>query len=90
MNINLLNTPSELYLGSDAATAQALGPRRFSSAARAIRFAMEHAAPVSLRGAVLRIGSLTLGPNQIRNLHDQMPREASLGGRTRRAGRTSH
>jgi len=33
---------------------------------------MEQAAPVSLRGALLRIGGQTLGPEQIRSLHRQM------------------
>ena len=55
MNTHILNSPSELFLGSDVATALAQGARRFSSAAKAVRFAMEQAAPVSLRGARLRI-----------------------------------
>lgn len=69
MNTHILNAPGELFLGSDPDTATALGPRRFSSAAKAVRFAMEHAAPVSLRGAMLRVGDLTFGPHQIRHLH---------------------
>ena len=46
---------AELYLGSDRIIAAAQGPRKFSSAAKALRFAIEEAPPVSLRGARLRI-----------------------------------
>lgn len=74
MNIDILNAPGELFLGSDIATARALGARRFTPAAKAIRFAMEHAAPVSLRGAMLCIGERKLGSRQIRRLHRQMTR----------------
>jgi len=69
---NLLTHPAELFLGSDAATAMAQGARRFGTAAQAVRFAMEHAAPVSLHGALLRTGGRTLGPRQIRALHRQI------------------
>ena len=48
---------AELYLGSDRLSAMAQGPRAFGSAAKALRFAIEEAAPVSLRGARLRIGA---------------------------------
>lgn len=72
MNTHNLNLPGDLFLGSDAHTAFAQGARRFSSAAKAVRFAMEQAAPVSLRGALLRINGETLGPDQIRTLHSQM------------------
>ncbi len=72
MNTHILNSPSELFLGSDVATALAQGARRFSSAAKAVRFAMEQAAPVSLHGAMLKIDGQTLGPDQIRSLHQQM------------------
>ena len=47
---------AELYLGSDRQSARAHGPRTFASAAKALRFAIEEAAPVSLRGARLEIG----------------------------------
>ncbi|HZY68186.1 MAG TPA: hypothetical protein VFE52_06340 [Devosia sp.] len=47
---------AELYLGSDRQSAVANGPRAFGSAAKALRFAIEEAAPVSLRGARLLIG----------------------------------
>lgn len=83
MNTDILNAPGELFLGSDTVTAQASGARQFRSAAQAVRFAMEQAAPVSLRGALLRIGQMTLGPRQIRRLHAQM--EAL--GQARRPGR---
>ena len=52
---------AELYLGSDRHSAAALGPRVFRSAAQALRFAIEEAAPVSLRGARLRIGARSFG-----------------------------
>lgn len=50
---------AELYLGSDKQTAMAQGPRAFTSAAKALRFAIEEAAPVSLRGARLAVGAKT-------------------------------
>jgi hypothetical protein len=50
---------AELYLGSDRTTAFAQGPRAFGSAAKALRFAIEEAAPVSLRGARLTFGGKT-------------------------------
>lgn len=46
---------AELYLGSDLHTALAQGARSFATAAQAIRFAFEEAAPVSLRGAMLKL-----------------------------------
>ncbi|SFV30149.1 hypothetical protein SAMN05216456_0926 [Devosia crocina] len=72
MNTHNLSAPGHLFLGSDIQTARALGARRFSSAAKAVRFAMEQAAPVSLRGAMLLVGEESLGPDQIRSLHRQM------------------
>ena len=51
---------AELYLGSDRQSAAAHGPRAFRSVAKALRFAIEEAAPVSLRGARLTIGDKTL------------------------------
>ena len=47
--------PAELHLGSDRTIAASHGPRKFSSAAKALRFAIEEAAPVSLRGARLTV-----------------------------------
>lgn len=45
-----------LHLGSDWHTASAQGARSFATAAQAIRFALEEAAPVSLHGARLQVG----------------------------------
>lgn len=53
------NARAELYLGSDHASAQAEGAREFRTAANALRFALEEAAPVSLRGARLVVDGLT-------------------------------
>ena len=61
--------PAALYLGSDHATALAQGPRNFSTAAKAISFAMEHAAPVSLRGARLVIGKRQFNGAQLKAMH---------------------
>jgi hypothetical protein len=72
MNTQILNAPGELFLGSDTATALAQGSRRFGSVAKAVRFAMEQAAPVSLRGAMLKVGNRTLSPREIRALHTEM------------------
>jgi hypothetical protein len=56
---------AELYLGSDWQTASAQGARSFRTAAQAIRFALEEAAPVSLRGARLIIGDMTFSREQL-------------------------
>ncbi|MFC3705563.1 hypothetical protein ACFOOL_12420 [Devosia honganensis] len=85
MKTEILNAPGDLFLGSDIATAQAQGPRRFRSAAKAVRFAMEHAAPVSLHGAMLRIGGVDLGPAEIRSLHRELT--AAAHPATPRGGR---
>ncbi len=69
MYTELLDTPGELFLGSDRQTAIAQGSRRFRSAAKAVTFAVEHAAPVSLRGAMLRIGDQTFERKGIMDLH---------------------
>jgi len=50
---------AELYLGSDRHTAIAQGARTFATVAQAIRFAFEEAAPVSLHGAMLKVGDAT-------------------------------
>lgn len=50
------NARAELYLGSDRKTAAEQGPRSFRTAAQALRFAFEEAAPVSRHGARLVIG----------------------------------
>jgi hypothetical protein len=72
-----LTGASELFLGRDRATALALGPRRFRTAVNAIRFAMEQAAPVSLRGAILKVGTRQFGPAEIQRLHRKMAATAS-------------
>lgn len=51
---------AELYLGSDRHTALSQGPRTFRSVAKALRFAIEEVAPVSLRGARLHVAGKTL------------------------------
>lgn len=56
---------AELYLGSDRHTAIAQGGRSFATAAQAIRFAFEEAAPVSLHGASLRIGDETFAREEL-------------------------
>ena len=87
MNIDILTAPGELFLGSDTATAVAQGARHFGSAAKAIRFAMEQAAPVSLHGAMLRVDGHTLGARQIRRLHRQMADLGQARGPGRQTGR---
>ena len=87
MNIQILNAPGELFLGSDSATALAQGPRHFRSAAGAVRFAMEHAAPVSLHGAMLKVGDRTLGPSHIRRLHRSLTATRMNGGNAAGAAR---
>lgn len=62
---------AELYLGSDRNTARNQGPRTFSSAAKAIRFALEEAAPVSLRGALLIVQGRTYAAHAVRTLYRQ-------------------
>ncbi|MCS6761710.1 MAG: hypothetical protein MO846_06840 [Candidatus Devosia symbiotica] len=47
--------PAALFLGSDWHAAVAQGPRTFRTAAQALRFAIEEAAPVSLKGASLEL-----------------------------------
>jgi hypothetical protein len=60
---------AELYLGSDRQTAAAQGARSFATAAQAIRFAMEEAAPVSLHGASLVVGNATFARDDIEALY---------------------
>lgn len=66
---HILDAPGDLFLGSDPVWAQAQGPRRFHTVAKAIRFAIEHAAPISMRGAALHVHGERLGPSQIRSLY---------------------
>jgi hypothetical protein len=63
------HAPAELYLGSDRQTAAAQGARSFATAAQAIRFAMEEAAPVSLHGASLTIGAASFARDDIEALY---------------------
>lgn len=71
---------ADLYLGRDWATATAQGPRGFRSVAAALRFAFEHAAPVSLRGARLKVGAKSFTGEQLaalyRNPAYPLPRKA--------------
>lgn len=60
---------AELFLGSDWATATSLGHRAFRRAAHALRFAFEEAAPVSLRGARLRIGDRQFAGHELIGLY---------------------
>ncbi|GHA32402.1 hypothetical protein GCM10007989_30590 [Devosia pacifica] len=78
-----LNIPADLFLGSDAETAQAQGHRHFTTAAAAIRFAMEQAAPVSLRGALLKSGEHWLNGDDIRQIYhnDTAFRQSGAGAR---------
>ena len=61
---------AELYLGSDRHTAAAQGPRSFRTAAKALRFAIEEAAPVSLRGARLKVGERVFARNDMLALYN--------------------
>lgn len=64
-------TSAQLYLGRDWPTALSLGPRRFSSAAKALCFAFEHAAPVSLRGARLLVAGRIFAGDDLTRLNSQ-------------------
>lgn len=70
MSINY-DQAAELYLGSTRPAALAQGSRRFNNAARAIRFALEEAAPVSLKGASLRIGAREFSATELYRLYRQ-------------------
>jgi hypothetical protein len=56
---------AELYLGRDQPSAAAQGPRTFSTAAKALRFALEEAAPVSLHGAWLQVGTARFSGSEL-------------------------
>jgi len=62
--------PARLYLGGDFTTARSLGGKRFKSAAAALRFALEEAAPVSLRGAILELADADLQGPELRRLYE--------------------
>ena len=81
---------AELYLGSDRSTAMAQGGRSFATAAQAIRFAFEEAAPVSLHGAMLSIGGATYAGADLAALYRSaefpLPRKSDIKrSRARRA-----
>lgn len=60
---------AELYLGRDPKLARGLGFKRFATAASAIRFAVEEAAPISLRGATLEVGESRFSGPEIASLY---------------------
>lgn len=64
-----LASEASLYLGSNWQSAAAEGPRSFRTAAKALRFAIEEAAPVSLRGAQLHVGSRIFGRDEMLSLY---------------------
>ena len=64
-----MNARAALYLGSDWSNAQQEGARMFPTAAQAVRFAMEEAAPVSLRGARIIVGNRSFAGDDIVNLY---------------------
>lgn len=86
------NARAELYLGSDRNTAIAQGARRFASAAQAIRFAFEEAAPVSLHGAMLKVGNATYAGDDLVALYRSaafpLPRRQDI--KRARARRAAH
>lgn len=63
------HAPAELYLGSTWQAARAQGARNFRTAAQALRFAFEEAAPVSLHGANLVIGELSFSGSELEGLY---------------------
>ncbi|MGB3338109.1 MAG: hypothetical protein WBA73_13115 [Devosia sp.] len=73
---------AELYLGSDRHTAIAQGARTFATAAQAIRFAFEEAAPVSLHGAMLKLGDATFAGDDLAALYRSaefpLPRKSDI------------
>ena len=80
MTFQDFNARAELYLGSDHISARAQGGRQFRSAANALRFALEEAAPVSLRGASLVVGNRSFSPTEMSQLYGAanypLPRKA--------------
>ena len=69
MNTFDFQARAALYLGSDWHQASAQGARNFRTAAQAILFAIEHAAPVSLHGARLIVGDVTYSGDQLAGLY---------------------
>ncbi|RDE08235.1 hypothetical protein [Pelagibacterium lacus] len=70
MNTLNFNAEAALYLGSNPVSARREGARRFPTAAKAIRFAMEEAAPVSLRGARMVVGNHSYGPGDVKRFYN--------------------
>ncbi len=64
-----MNANAALYLGSDWQNAQNEGARIFPTAAQAVRFAMEEAAPVSLRGALMVVDGRRFSGGEIADLY---------------------
>lgn len=60
---------AQLYLGRDWPTARLLGPRDFKTVRNALRFAFEHAAPVSLNGARLLVAGQSFAGDDLRRLY---------------------
>ena len=85
---------AELYLGSDRHTAIAQGGRTFATAAQAIRFAFEEAAPVSLHGAMLKIGDATFAGDDLAALYRgadfPLPRKRDIKRSRARRARHTH
>jgi hypothetical protein len=80
--------PAELYLGRDWISAEAQGPRTFRTAANAIRFALEEAAPVSLHGARLKLGDTEFSGDELKELYRRadypLPRKGEMTRKPRR------
>ena len=75
-------TAAELSLGSSLLTASTQRPRTFATVAKALRFAIEEAAPVSLRGARLRFGNQVLAKTDMIALYNSrrypLPRKNNI------------
>lgn len=82
------NARAELFLGSDRTNALAQGPRTFRTLAQALRFAFEQAAPVSLRGASLRLDGRSYWGEELSRLYQSpdypLPRPALAAPRRKR------
>ena len=80
--------PAELYLGRDWISAAAEGPRTFRTAANALRFALEEAAPVSLHGARLQLGDAIFSGDELKQLYRSadypLPRKGEMTRKPRR------
>ena len=63
------NAEASLYLGRDWRTALEQGSRRFPSAAKAIRFALEEVPPVSLHGTRMIVEGRTYSPRDLQKLY---------------------